>query len=81
MRPSLLLSMLLLMATPACSDPCERLAEKLCACAPAHERSRRACQIARDRARRRRAFRLARERGIEPRRICEEALASFHCPR
>lgn len=73
-------SWLLVGAASACSTPCSMLAERLCACDLAQEQNRRACETARDRTQRARAENVARQTGVEPQRICREALRFFRCP-
>jgi hypothetical protein len=63
-----------------CENPCAALAERLCACDLSREANRRACESARDSARRRRAEKLARQTGVDPEKVCREALAAFRCP-
>ena len=69
-----------LAVSTACSSPCAMLAERLCACDLAQETNLRACEVAREPAQRAKSERIARQTGVDPQRVCREALRLFRCP-
>jgi hypothetical protein len=56
------------------------LAERLCACDASLDSNRRACEQASNENSRARAKQLARQTGVDPQRVCREALRRFRCP-
>jgi hypothetical protein len=63
-----------------CQRPCASLAERLCACDQKRDKNRQACDLGRDPDVRQRAESLARQTGVDPDRICQDALDAFRCP-
>lgn len=80
LRPLAALVFIALAAPLGCSSPCAMLAERLCACDQSIEPNRRACESASDKAGRARSERIARQTGVDPQRVCREALRLFRCP-